>query len=129
MEYLTIDDLKHEARKKVPKAFHDYVLSGSWTESTLKDNSNDFKKISFRQRVAVDISNRSTRKSLLGKDYKMPVALAPVGLLGMQKANGEILAAQAAETFGVPLHFLPCQSVQWRKLREIFRCRFGFNSM
>ena len=102
MEYLTIDDLKNEARKKVPKAFHDYVLSGSWTESTLKDNSNDFKKISFRQRVAVDISNRSTRKSLLGTDYKMPVALAPVGLLGMQKANGEILAAQAAESFGVP---------------------------
>ena len=83
MEYLTIDDLKNEAGKKVPKAFHDYVLSGSWTESTLKDNSNDFKKISFRQRVAVDISNRSTRKSLLGTDYKMPVALAPVGLLGI----------------------------------------------
>ena len=61
MEYLTIDDFKNEARKKVPKAFHEYVLSGSWTESTLKDNSNDFKKISFRQRVAVDISNRSTR--------------------------------------------------------------------
>ena len=57
MEYLTIDDLKDKARKKVPKAFHDYVLSGSWTESTLKENSNDFKKISFRQRVAVDISN------------------------------------------------------------------------
>ena len=102
MEYLTIDDLKKEARKKVPKAFHDYVLSGSWTESTLKDNSNDFQKISFRQRVAVDISNRSTRKTLLGTDYKMPVALAPVGLLGMQKADGEILAAQAAENFDVP---------------------------
>ena len=102
MQYLTIDDLKHEARKKVPKAFHDYVLSGSWTESTLRDNSNDFQKISFRQRVAVDISNRNTRKSLLGVDYNMPVALAPVGLLGMQKADGEILAAQAAESFGVP---------------------------
>ena len=101
MEYLTIDDLKNEAGKKVPKAFHEYVLSGSWTESTLRDNSNDFKKISFRQRVAVDISNRSTRKSLLGTDYKMPVALAPVGLLGMQKANGEILAAQAAESLSL----------------------------
>ena len=102
MEYLTIDDLKHKAKKKVPKAFHDYVRSGSWTETTLKNNSNDFQKISFRQRVAVDISNRTTKKSLLGVEYKMPVALAPVGSLGMQRADGEILAAQAAEGFGVP---------------------------
>ena len=102
MEYLTIDDLKYKAKKKVPKAFHDYVKSGSWTETTLKNNSNDFQKISFRQRVAVDISNRTTKKSLLGVEYKMPVALAPVGSLGMQRADGEILAAQAAEGFGVP---------------------------
>ena len=102
MEYLTIDDLKYKAKKKVPKAFHDYVTSGSWTETTLKNNSNDFQKISFRQRVAVDISNRTTKKSLLGVEYKMPVALAPVGSLGMQRADGEILAAQAAEGFGVP---------------------------
>ena len=102
MEYLTIDDLKYKAKKKVPKAFHDYVRSGSWTETTLKNNSNDFQKISFRQRVAVDISNRTTEKSLLGVEYKMPVALAPVGSLGMQRADGEILAAQAAEGFGVP---------------------------
>ena len=102
MEYLTIDDLKYKAKKKVPRAFHDYVRSGSWTETTLKNNSNDFQKISFRQRVAVDISNRTTKKSLLGVEYKMPVALAPVGSLGMQRADGEILAAQAAEGFGVP---------------------------
>ena len=102
MEYLTIDDLRYKAKKKVPKAFHDYVRSGSWSETTLKNNSNDFQKISFRQRVAVDISNRTTKKSLLGVEYKMPVALAPVGSLGMQRADGEILAAQAAEGFGVP---------------------------
>jgi L-lactate dehydrogenase (cytochrome) len=102
MEYLTIDDLKYKAKKKVPKAFHDYVRSGSWNETTLKNNSNDFQKISFRQRVAVDISNRTTKKSLLGVEYKMPIALAPVGSLGMQRADGEILAAQAAEGFGVP---------------------------
>ena len=102
MEYLTIDDLKYKAKKKVPKAFHDYVRSGSWSETTLKNNSNDFQKISFRQRVAVDISNRTTKKNLLGVEYKMPIALAPVGSLGMQRADGEILAAQAAEGFGVP---------------------------
>ncbi len=102
MEYLTIDDLRYKAKKKVPKAFHDYVRSGSWSETTLKNNSNDFQKISFRQRVAVDISNRTTKKSLLGVEYKMPIALAPVGSLGMQRADGEILAAQAAEGFGVP---------------------------
>ena len=102
MEYLTIDDLRYKAKKKVPKAFHDYVRSGSWTETTLKNNSNDFQKISFKQRVAVDISNRTTKKSLLGVEYKMPIALAPVGSLGMQRADGEILAAQAAEGFGVP---------------------------
>jgi L-lactate dehydrogenase (cytochrome) len=102
MAALTIQDLKKQARKKTPKAFHEYVTSGSWTESTLKKNSDDFDRISFKQRVAVDISDRSTKKKLLKKEYSMPVALAPVGLLGMQRANGEILAAQAAENFGIP---------------------------
>ena len=78
------------------------MTSGSWSETTLRKNSEDFDKISFRQRVAVDISNRSTSKNLLGTNYSMPVALAPVGLLGMQRADGEILAAQAAERHGVP---------------------------
>ena len=102
MDFLTIEDLKRKAKKKTPKAFHDYVTSGSWTESTLKKNSDDFDKISFKQRVAVDISNRSTSKKLLKTNYSMPVGLAPVGLLGMQRADGEILVAQAAERYGVP---------------------------
>ena len=102
MPFLTIDDYKKKAKRKTPKACHDYVTSGSWSETTLRKNSEDFDKISFRQRVAVDISNRSTSKNLLGTKYSMPVALAPVGLLGMQRADGEILAAQAAERHGVP---------------------------
>jgi len=100
--FLTIDDLKKRAKRTTPKAFHDYVTSGSWSESTLRKNSEDFDKITFKQRVAVDISNRSTSTKLLGTNYAMPVALAPVGLLGMQRADGEILAAQAAERHGVP---------------------------
>ncbi len=102
MAFLTIEDLREKAKRTAPKAFHDYVTSGSWSESTLRKNSEDFDKISFRQRVAVDISNRSTSTKLVGTNCAMPLALAPVGLLGMQRADGEILAAQAAERYGVP---------------------------
>ena len=82
--------------------FFDYCETGSWTEQTFKENSTDFEKIRLRQRVAVDMDNRSTKSKMLGRDVNMPVALAPVGLTGMQHANGEILAAKAAEDFGVP---------------------------
>ncbi len=98
----TIDELRKLAKKKVPKMFYDYMESGSWTESTLKANIKDFKKIKFRQRVAVDISNRNVSKMMLGEKVKIPTALAPTGLTGMQYADGEILAAQAAEEFGIP---------------------------
>ena len=98
----TIDDLRALARKRVPKMFYDYVESGSWSESTFHANMDDLKKIKFRQRVAVDISNRSTSVIILGKRYKMPCAIAPVGLLGMQHPDGEIIAAKVAEDFGVP---------------------------
>lgn len=82
--------------------FYDYVDSGSWTESTYAANTADFQALKFRQRVAVDISRRSMRTTLLGQDVAMPVALAPTGLTGMVHADGEILAARAAERFGVP---------------------------
>ncbi|WP_298561236.1 alpha-hydroxy acid oxidase [uncultured Aliiroseovarius sp.] len=97
-----IEDLRRIYKRRVPKMFYDYAESGSWSEQTFRENSSDFDKIYFRQRVAVDMDNRSTRTTMLGQDVSMPVALAPVGLTGMQCADGEIKAAKAAEDFGVP---------------------------
>jgi L-lactate dehydrogenase (cytochrome) len=97
-----IEDLKRIYKRRVPKMFYDYAESGSWTEQTFRDNSSDFDDIRLRQRIAVDMDGRSTAAQMVGQDYKMPVALAPVGLCGMQSADGEIKAAKAAEKFGVP---------------------------
>lgn len=101
-QILTIADLKDLARRRVPKMFFDYADSGSWTESTYRANEEDFQKIKFRQRVLVDMDNRSLASTMIGEKVSMPVALAPTGMTGMQHANGEMLAAQAAEEFGVP---------------------------
>jgi L-lactate dehydrogenase (cytochrome) len=98
----TVDDLRALAKKRVPRMFYDYADAGSWTESTYRANEADFAKIKFRQRVAVNLVDRSTRSTMIGQDVEMPVALAPTGLTGMQHADGEILAARAAERFGVP---------------------------
>ncbi|PYE84084.1 alpha-hydroxy acid oxidase [Pseudoroseicyclus aestuarii] len=98
----TIDDLKRLHRRRVPKMFFDYCESGSWSEQTFRDNVSDFQRIRFRQRVAVDMSNRSLRSTMLGQEVAMPLALSPVGSTGMQNADGEIKAARAAERFGVP---------------------------
>ncbi|NHZ91734.1 L-lactate dehydrogenase [Massilia sp. CCM 8733] len=98
----TIEDLRILAKKRVPRMFYDYADAGSWTESTYRANSDDFAKIKFRQRVAVNLVDRTTRTTMIGQDVAMPVALAPTGLTGMQHADGEILAARAAERFGVP---------------------------
>jgi L-lactate dehydrogenase (cytochrome) len=97
-----IEDLRqlHEAR--TPRMFYDYCDSGAWTESTYRANSDDFQSIKLRQRIAVNMENRSLKTTMVGQDVKMPVALAPTGLTGMQHADGEILAARAAEKFGVP---------------------------
>ncbi|MHB1110994.1 MAG: alpha-hydroxy acid oxidase [Devosia sp.] len=99
---LTIDDLKRRAKRRVPKMFFDYADSGAWTEGTYRANEEDFGKIKFRQRVAVNLENRSLATTMLGQPVSMPVALAPTGLTGMQIADGEIKAARAAEKFGVP---------------------------
>lgn len=99
---LTIADLKDLARRRVPKMFFDYADSGGWTESTYRANEEDFQKIKFRQRVLVDMSNRSLESTMIGEKVTMPVALAPTGMTGMQHPDGEMLAAQAAEEFGVP---------------------------
>jgi L-lactate dehydrogenase (cytochrome) len=97
-----IEDLRVLAEKRVPRMFYDYADSGSWTEGTYRANSDDFQKIKLRQRVAVNMENRSTATKMVGVDAKMPVCIAPVGLTGMQSADGEIKAAKAAEKFGIP---------------------------
>jgi L-lactate dehydrogenase (cytochrome) len=97
-----IEDLRLLAQKRVPKMFYDYADSGAWTESTYRANESDFQKIKFRQRVAVNMENRSLRTQMVGQNVAMPVAIAPTGLTGMQHADGEILGARAAEKFGIP---------------------------
>jgi L-lactate dehydrogenase (cytochrome) len=97
-----IEDLRILAQKRVPRMFYDYADSGSWSESTYRANTSDFDRILFRQRVATNIENRSTRTTMVGQDMAMPVAIAPTGLTGMQHADGEILAARAAKKFGIP---------------------------
>ncbi len=97
-----IDDLKRLYERRTPRMFYDYCESGSWTEQTFRENTSDFNEILLRQRIAMDMSNRATATQMIGQDVAMPVALAPVGLTGMQCADGEIKAARAAERFGVP---------------------------
>ncbi|MCC5959579.1 MAG: alpha-hydroxy-acid oxidizing protein [Rhodobacteraceae bacterium] len=97
-----IEDLRRIYEKRTPRMFYDYAESGSWTEQTFRENISDFRHIRLKQRVAVDMSGRSTASKMIGQDVSMPVALAPVGLTGMQSADGEIKAARAAEAFGVP---------------------------
>lgn len=98
----SIEDLRVVAQRRVPRMFYDYADSGSWTEGTYRANTDDFKKILLRQRVAVNMEGRSLATTMVGQAVKMPVAIAPVGLTGMQHADGEIHAARAAEKFGIP---------------------------
>ncbi len=102
MTITTIEDLRVKYQQRVPQMFYDYVETGSYTEGTFRANTSDFEQIQFRQRVAVDMTNRNVGTKMLGQDVAMPAALAPVGLTGMQCADGEIKAARAAEKFGVP---------------------------
>ena len=98
----SIVDLQKLAKKRVPRMFYDYADSGSWTEQTYRENQNDFEKIKLRQRVALDMSNLNTCSEMLGSPVALPTALAPCGMTGMQHADGEILAAKAAEKFKIP---------------------------
>ena len=97
-----VEDLRRLAMKRVPRMFYDYADAGSWSETTYRDNERDFGDIRFRQRVAIDVDQRTIASKMIGEAVTMPVALAPTGLTGMQHADGEILAARAAERFGVP---------------------------
>ncbi len=99
---LTIEDLKKLAKRRVPRQFFDYADSGAWTEGTYRANEEDFRKITFRQRVAVDMSNRTLASTMMGQPVSMPVGIAPVGSTGMQQADGEIKAARAAQAAGIP---------------------------
>jgi L-lactate dehydrogenase (cytochrome) len=99
---LTIADLKTLARRRVPKMFFDYADSGAWTEQTYRANESDFAKIQLRQRVLVDMTNRTLETTMVGQKVSMPVALAPTGMTGMQHADGEMLAARAAEEAACP---------------------------
>jgi len=98
----TVEDLRRIAKRRVPRMFYDYADSGSWTEGTYRANEDDFAAIQFRQRVAVDMTNRTLATTMAGQAVAMPVALAPTGMTGMQHADGEILAARAAQAAGVP---------------------------
>ncbi len=97
-----IEDLRVLAQKRVPRMFYDYADSGSWTEGTYRANESDFQSIKLRQRVAVNMEGRSTASTMIGQPVSMPVAIAPVGSVGMHCADGEIKVARAAEKFGIP---------------------------
>ena len=97
-----IDDLKRLHKRRTPKMFFDYCESGSYTEQTFRENTTDFQKLRLRQKVAVDMLGRRTDSTMVGEAVSMPVALAPVGMTGMQRADGEIKAARAAEKAGLP---------------------------
>ena len=97
-----IEDLRVLAERRVPRMFYDYADSGSYTEGTYRSNTTDFTAVKLRQRVAVDMTNRTLASTMVGQPVSMPVALAPTGLTGMQHADGEILAARAAAKAGVP---------------------------
>lgn len=121
-----IDDLKWLHKRRAPKMFYDYAESGSWTEQTFRENVSDFEKIRLRQRVAVDMSNRTTASTMIGRDVSLPVSLAPVGLLGMQNADGEIKAARAAEKFGVPYTLSTMSICSIEDVREHTKAPFWF---
>lgn len=121
-----IEDLRRVAERKVPRMFYDYVDSGSWTETTYRDNTSEFAKIKLRQKVLVDIDKRSLASTMIGQEVKMPVALAPVGFTGMQHADGEILAARAAEKFGVPFFLSTMSICSIEDVAENTSSPFGF---
>jgi L-lactate dehydrogenase (cytochrome) len=99
---LSIDDLRTLAKRRLPRAIFDYADGGSYSERTLRANAADLDKITFRQRVMVDVSAVSLKTTVLGSELSIPLAIAPTGLAGMFRADGEILGARAAAAFGIP---------------------------
>jgi L-lactate dehydrogenase (cytochrome) len=97
-----IEDLRQAARRRVPRAFFDYAEAGSYSQETLRANREDLERIKLRQRVLVDVSQRDLTTTIIGEQVKLPLALAPIGLCGMQHGDGEILACRAAQAAGIP---------------------------
>ena len=124
-----IEDLRQLHRARAPKMFFDYCESGSYSEQTFRDNTNDFSQLRFRQKVAVDMTDRSIAGQMLGSRVTMPVALAPVGLTGMQSADGEIKAARAAEKFGVPFTLSTMSICSIEDVAAKTTAPFGFSFM
>ena len=122
----SVEDLRVLAKRRVPRMFYDYADSGSWTESTYRANQADFQSIKLRQRVAVNMDDRSTATKMAGVDVTMPVAIAPVGLTGMQHADGEIHAARAAEKFGIPFTLSTMSICSIEDIAEHTRAPFWF---
>ncbi len=123
---LTIGDLKERARRRVPRQFFDYAESGSWTQTTFRANETDFAGISFRQRVAVDMSNRSLRTTMVGQEVAMPLAVAPAAICGLQVANGEIHAARAAQKAGIPFSLSTMSICSIEQVAEAVETPFWF---
>ncbi|WP_394064822.1 L-lactate dehydrogenase [Alcaligenes sp. WGS1538] len=120
------EDFRLVAKRRVPKMFYDYADSGSWTQSTYRANEEDFQKLKFRQRVAVDIQSRSLKSTLLGQEVAMPLALSPTGLTGMQHADGEMLAAVAARDFGIPFTLSTMSVCSIEDVAQATRAPFWF---
>src|SRR5438876_1328772 len=97
-----IEDLRQQARRKVPRAFFEYAEAGSYSQETLRANREDLERIKLRQRVLVDVSQRDLTTTIMGERVALPLALAPIGLCGMQHGDGEILACRAAQAAGIP---------------------------
>jgi L-lactate dehydrogenase (cytochrome) len=122
----SIEDLRVLAKRRVPRMFYDYADSGAWSESTYRANEADFRRVYLRQRVGLDMSNRTLATTMVGQPVTMPVALAPVGLTGMQHADGEILAARAAAAAGVPFTLSTMSICSIEDVAEISREPFWF---
>ena len=121
-----IEDLRVLAKRRVPRMFYDYADTGSWTESTYRANEADFQSIKLRQRVAVNIDQRSVAAKMIGVDVAMPVAIAPVGSTGMQHADGEILVARAAQKFGIPFTLSTMSICSIEDVAEAVKSPFWF---
>ena len=122
----SIEDLRLLARRKVPRAFFDYAESGSYNEETLRANRADLEKIRLRQRVLVDVSQRSLATTIVGQKVSAPFVLSPIGLLGMQHGDGEILAANAANEAGIPFTLSTMSICSIEQVAEATRKPFWF---